>query len=353
MKQTIEKEKTVKKEGIITSPEIFKVGIVGMGKVGIVRSRIVNEHPNLELKAICDRDSNQAKNYDGIKFYTEYQDLLKDDLDIVFVCAYNNVASEVVVQALNSGKHVFCEKPPGRCVEDVEQIIKAEKANPSLKLKFGFNHRCHYAVMEAKSMVDSGRFGKILWMRGLYGKCGGIQFENSWRNKSEIAGGGILLDQGIHMLDLLRYFGGDFTNVQSVVNTSFWNIPVEDNAFAILRNEQGQVAMLHSSATQWKHRFSLEICLQGGYININGVLSSSRSYGDETITFARRQFEDETRAIGKPREEIIFFDKDDSWSLEISDFVSSVREDKPISSGNSTDALKVMQLIEEIYRKGR
>ena len=330
----------------------LKVGIVGLGKMGTLRSRCIQEHPDLELHAVCDVNPERANALPGLCFYSDFRQLVEDDLDIVFVCVYNNAAPDVVIQALNSGKHVFCEKPPGRCVEDVEQIIEAERANPGLKLKFGFNHRYHYAIMEAKTMVDSGRFGEILWMRGVYGKCGGIQFENSWRNDANVAGGGILLDQGLHMLDLFRYFCGEFTEVQSVVTTSFWDIPVEDNAFAILRNQRNQVAMLHSSATQWKHRFVLEICLQGGYINVNGLLTSTRSYGDESLTFARRQFEDESYAFGRPREETIFFDRDDSWALEIADFVTAIREGKPVQSGNSADALKVMQLIEQIYRQG-
>ncbi len=327
----------------------LKVGIVGFGKMGALRSRYIQEHSEMELQAICDVIPERADALPGLRFYTDYRELMQDSLDVVFVCVYNNAAAAIVVEALNSGKHVFCEKPPASCVEDVERIVEAERGNPELKLKFGFNHRYHYAIMEAKSMVDSGRFGNILWMRGVYGKCGGIQFENAWRNNSEIAGGGILLDQGIHMLDLFLHFCGDFNEVQSVVTTSFWNIPVEDNAFAILKNEQNQVAILHSSATQWKHRFTLEICLQGGYVNINGILSSTRSYGDESLTFARRQFEDESHAFGRPREETIIFDKDDSWAIENTAFVTAIREQKSIQSGNSADALRVMQLIEHIY----
>jgi predicted dehydrogenase len=330
----------------------LKVGIVGLGKMGMIRAQCVRDHPDLELISVCDVERERETIFPELRFYSDSRKLVEDDLDIVFACAYNKVAPDVVIQALNSGKHVFCEKPPGRCVEDVERIIEAERSNPGLRLKFGFNHRYHYAIMEAKSMVDSGRFGDILWLRGVYGKCGGVQFENEWRANPDVSGGGILLDQGIHMLDLFRFFCGDFTEVQSVVTTSFWDMPVEDNAFAILRNGRKQVAMLHSSATQWKHRFLLEICLQGGYVNINGFLTSTRSYGDESLTFARRQFEDETFAFGRPREETIFFDRDDSWALEIDELAAAIRTGKPIESGNSEDALKVMQLIERIYREG-
>lgn len=333
------------------SPPPLRVGIVGFGKIGQLRASLLSEHPDFEVCSVADIDPSKAQGAPGATFHSDYRQLLEEDLDAIFVCAFNHVAPDAVVAALERGLHVFCEKPPGTCVEDVERIHQAEQAQPDVKLQFGFNHRYHYSVMEAKSMIDGGRFGKILWMRGVYGKSGGIQFENEWRNQSEIAGGGILLDQGIHMLDLCRYFVGDFNHVQSLVTTAYWNIPVEDNAFAILRTEAGQVAMVHSSATQWKHRFALEICLEGGYINLVGILSSTRSYGDETLTFAKKQFEDETFAFGKPREETIFFGTDDSWALEIAEFASTIRQQRPVTSGNSTDALRVMQLIEEIYRR--
>ena len=327
----------------------LKVGIVGMGRVGNRRAGCVKNHPQLELAATCDVDPSRAEQCPGTKFSTDYRDLVRDDLDILFVCAYNNVAPNVVVSGLHSGKHVFCEKPPGRCVGDVQRMVAVEKANPRLKLKFGFNHRYHHSVMEAGRMIASGQFGKVLWLRGVYGKCGGIQFENEWRNDRNIAGGGILLDQGIHMLDLCRVFCGDFTEVKSLVTSSYWKTPLEDNAFVIMANEAGQVAQIHSSATHWKHQFALDICLEDGYINLQGILSSSRSYGDETLTFARKQFEDTSRAFGRPREETIYFDTDDSWALEIDDFVDAIRTDRPITSGNSQDSLRVMQLIEQIY----
>lgn len=327
----------------------LKVGVAGVGKVGSVRIQEIKRYPQLDLVALCDIDDSRSAEARGVPFFTDVAEFEKQDLDVVFVCVYNNAAPGIVERALGRGCHVFCEKPPGRSVQDVERIIAVERQNPHAKLKFGFNHRYHYAVREAKALVDGGRFGKLLWARGIYGKCGGIEFQNSWRNDSETSGGGILLDQGIHMVDLLRLFCGEFSGVKSVVTTSFWEIPVEDNAFAILTGDEGQVALLHSSATQWKHRFSLELCLEGGYVNINGILSSTRSYGQESITFARRQFEDETFAFGNPREETVFFDRDDSWALEVQEFVTAICEDRRIDSGNSADALAAMQLIDRIY----
>ena len=330
----------------------IRVGIVGFGRVGSRRADCVIRHTEMELRAICDINPQQTDKWPGVSFTTDYRDLVRDDLDAVFVCTYNNTAPDVVVAALEAGKHVFCEKPPGRCVADVHRIQAAERASGGRKLKFGFNHRHHGSIMEAKQIVDGGRYGRVLWLRGVYGKCGGIQFENEWRNDRSIAGGGILLDQGIHMLDLCRFFCGDFDQVKSLVTTSFWKIPFEDNAFAILSNDSGQVAMIHSSATQWKHEFSLEICMEDGYVHLQGILSSTRSYGDERLTFARKQLEDTTRAFGRPREETIIFDTDDSWALEVADFAEAIRQDRPITSGNSHDALRVMELIEAVYGNG-
>jgi len=328
----------------------IRVGIIGMGKMGAIRAREVQASSDLKLCAVADIRSEALEPYDIVGF-TEPSRLVDEDLDAVFVCAYNHSAPDIVINSLDRGFHVFCEKPPGRSVSDVERIMEAAERNSNCKIKFGFNHRYHYSVMEAKRMIESGSFGKLLWLRGVYGKAGGVEFENDWRSDRTKAGGGILLDQGIHMLDLFRYFAGDFCEVKSMVTTSYWNIPVEDNAFALLRTQAGQIATIHSSSTQWKHRFSLEIALDDGYINLNGIMSSTRSYGDETLTFARKQFEDTTFAFGKPREEMVYFDRDDSWRLEVEEFALAIKEDKAIENGTVEDALSIMKLIEEIYRR--
>lgn len=328
----------------------MKVGIIGFGKMGKIRMNVINNQPDLSLEGICDivpPEQNKSRN---CEFYENYHDLLKTDIDAVFVSTPNKFTPEIVISALNNKKHVFCEKPPGRNLNDIRAIIKAEQRNKGLKLKFGFNHRYHGAVMEAKSIVESGRLGRILWMRGIYGKSGGVDFEKQWRSNKEIAGGGILLDQGIHMIDLFRLFCGDFLEVKSFVTNSYWNIDMEDNAFAILRNEKNQVAMFHSSSTQWKHTFSLEIFLEEGYVIISGILSSTRSYGHgERLITARKQFENESSAMGNPHEELTYFDQDRSWELEVEDFVDCIKNNKKAIIGSSEDALKAMELVYKIY----
>jgi len=338
------------RDGQLRMSRKLKAGIVGYGYMGKIRKAVIEEHPNLELSGICDISLSLNGLNPGYETFEHYPDLLESSVDIVFVCTPNACSPEIIISSLNHGKHVFCEKPPGRTIDDVREIIKAEEANNHLKLMFGFNHRYHPGIKEAKVLVDSGRFGKILWLRGVYGKSGGLDFEKSWRNKREMSGGGILLDQGIHILDLFRLFCGDFQEVKSFVTNSYWNIDLEDNAFVILRNKKGQVAMLHSSATLWKHTFHLEIYLEKGYIIVSGLLSKTGSYGRETLIVGKRQFEDESFALGNPREEITYFDRDVSWLSEINDFVDCIQNDKPVVNSSSADALKIMQLIDRIYR---
>ncbi|PAB59150.1 Gfo/Idh/MocA family protein [Anaeromicrobium sediminis] len=330
---------------------ILKTAIIGMGKMGRIRKKELDLHPGFEVVAICDVNESVRKDFPNIQFHKNWEDALNTNLDVVIVCTFNNIIPDIVCSALEKGLHVFSEKPPGRSIDDVKRMIEAEKKAKNQIIKFGFNHRFHYAIMETKSIIDSGRYGKILWARGIYGKSGGENFESSWRSNRKLVGGGILLDQGIHMLDLLRYFLGDFSEVKSFVENCYWkNIELEDNVFALLKTSDNKFAMLHSSATHWKHKFSLDIFLENGYICVNGILSSTRSYGEESITFAKKQFESEVNAIGKPREETIYFDKDDSWRLEIEEFYDCIIGEKRLTSGTTKDALKAMELIDKLYK---
>lgn len=330
----------------------LKAAVVGYGYMGKIRKKIIEENPDLELAAVCDAERNSVMSDQTVecRIYNSYQKLLKSDIDVVFVCTPNFFTPEIVISSLKNGKHVFCEKPPGRNLDDIKAIVDAEKRNPHLKLMFGFNHRYHPGILEAKSIVDGGRFGQILFLKGTYGKSGGKTYLQSWRNKKEISGGGILLDQGIHMLDLFRYFCGDFYEVKGFLSKMFWDADVEDNAFVFLRNKLGQVATLHSSATLWKHTFKLEIFLEEAYLIVSGLLSKTGSYGRETLIFGRRQFEDESFALGNPREEVIYFDRDLSWTTEVEKFIECILQNKKVESSSSHDALKAMELIDMVYR---
>ena len=325
----------------------LRIGIVGHGKMGHIRRETAAKIENLELAVLC--DVNQDNALDGVPFETDWHKVFDHNIDLVFVCTTNDLIPEVAVAALNRGIHTFCEKPPGRTIDDVLRIRAAESRSGGAKLKFGFNHRYHQAVMDANALVKKGRLGRVLWMRGIYGKAGGPGYDRNWRNDPRRSGGGILIDQGIHILDLLLLFCGEFEEVKSFVGRNFWQVPVEDNAFAMLRNSAGQVAMVHSSATQWRHTFRLEIYMEQGYLVIEGILSSTGTYGQETLKVARCVLDDDGYPLPNPQETETYYSEDRSWELELAEFLDCVRNDKPVRVGSSADALAVMKLVHQIY----
>ncbi len=326
----------------------LKVGIAGYGIVGKRRKNCIDLHPGMQVVAVCDLTFDQEGVLpDGTRFVRSYQRLLEHGLDALVVCMTNDIAAEVTIAGLHAGLHVFCEKPPGRDVGDILRVIESERRCPSLKLMYGFNHRYHESVREALSIVRSGELGRVINMRGVYGKAKLVTFNQSdWRTKRAAAGGGVLLDQGIHMVDLMRLFGGDFHDVRSFVSNQFWGFDVEDNAYALMRSREGVVAMLHSSATQWRHRFHLDINLERGSVILGGILSGTKSYGAETLTVVRA---DPDNDRGDPRESVIKYNRDPSWDDEIAAFHDAIRSGAPVTSGTSLDALRTMQLVYSIY----
>ena len=302
----------------------------------------------MELVAVCDQDLSLGDLTDtDVAFHTSYLELLREDLDLLFVCLSNDMAAEVTLAGLKKGLHVFCEKPPARSINELRQVLEEEAQRPNQKLMYGFNHRYHDSVEVALQVAKSGSMGQLLNLRGIYGKSQLVTFnQTDWRTKRSIAGGGILLDQGIHMVDLLRMFGGHFVDVKSFVSNSYWGYDVEDNVYAILRTSEGVIAMLHSSATQWQHVFSLDLTFQRGTLALRGILTGSKSYGSETLAVIRS---DPTRDKGSPTEQVTAYSEDNSWKKEIQAFAFSVLHDRPVSSGSSVDALKTLALVERIY----
>lgn len=326
---------------------MIKIGIAGFGKIGQLRARILSERNDVDIVGVFD-PVKPEKLKEGT-FYESFDALLEADLDAIFICAYNTVLAEYTAKALNKGIHVFCEKPPAMKTEDLGIVFDALKSSGKV-LKYGFNHRYHYSVMEAKKIVDSGKMGKLLWMRGAYGKAGSIDYDKNWRNYKKFSGGGILIDQGIHMLDLMRYFSGEkFNKINSYITTAYWNIKVEDNAFVLMQSDNNVIASMHSSATQWRHKFLLEMCFEEGYLNLDGILSGTRSYAPEKLVIGRREFEDVTFAMGKPKESIVSFENDHSWNLEIEEFMNAVNGEGEIKEGTLQDAYDTLSLVQRVY----
>ncbi len=331
---------------------MIKCGVIGLGKIGIVRINAIEKNDYLLLCKIHDPniflENRQELHSENI------EEMFESDLDVLFICAFNNVAAEYSIRAINKGIHVFCEKPPARTIKELNLVNVALAKQPNVLLKYGFNHRSHYSVIEAKKIIDSGKLGKLLWIRGVYGKAGSLDYHKNWRNYKKISGGGILIDQGIHMIDLMFHLSGQKFNVQhSLVSTLFWDIESEDNVFALLKSEGNVIASMHSSATQWRHKFLLEMCFENGYLNLDGILSGTRSYAPETIRYGNREFEDITHAMGKPQETVIWFENDDSWEIEVNDFADAIISKTKIKSGNITDAMNALQCVEDIYNYGK
>jgi len=325
-----------------------KVGIAGYGVVGKRRKACVDRNPHMRVVAVCDRLlEKESALRDGVRCYPDYQRLLSEELDVLIVCLTNDIAADVTIAGLQRGLHVFCEKPPGRNMDDIARVIRCERDHPGLKLMYGFNHRYHESVQDGMRLIRSGQLGRIINMRGVYGKSKLITFDqHDWRTKRAIAGGGVLLDQGIHMVDLMRLFAGEFTEVHSFISNSHWRYDVEDNAYALMRTADGIVGMLNSSATQWRHRFHLDINLERGSIVLGGILSGSKSYGAETLTVVTA---DPDQDSGDPKEQITRYNRDPSWDEEISCFADAIVNDRPVQGGSSEDAFRTMGLVYKIY----
>jgi predicted dehydrogenase len=326
----------------------IKIGIIGYGKIGQARHKILKEFKDIaKIVHIVDK---KKLNIRKVKCSTNYKDVIKDPkINTVFICTPNYLNHKITIECLKAKKNIFCEKPPTITLSQMKRVIKYEKKYKT-KLIYGFNHREHESIEDMKKIINKKQFGKILWMRGRYGKSVNDDFFSDWRSKKKYAGGGILMDQGIHMLDLFLYLAGDFNKIKSSLSNLYWKGDVEDNAFIILENTKTKVsASLHSTMTQWRHIFSLEIFLEKGYLVLNGLKTSSNLYGNEILTIAKNR--SGTPVVNWKNEKQKEYKYDDSFKKEIAYFLNAIIKDKKIEKNNSKDALKLMSVLNKIYKK--
>jgi len=323
---------------------MIKVGIIGYGKMGKIRHQVISSLKKVQVISFYD-PLNVDNKIDKVQSPDE---IINDPrIDAVFICTPNYLNKPLTIQSLEAGKHVFCEKPPAFSAKDVEEIYEIEKESGKI-LMYGFNHRHHASIKRMKEIVENKTFGKVLWMRGRYGKSVDSSYYKNWRAKRKYAGGGILIDQGIHMLDLFLFLGGDFDKIHASVSNLYWNLNVEDNVFVTLENSKsGMAASLHSTMSQWRHLFSLEVFLEKGYIVVNGLKTSSNTYGDEILTIAKNR--SAAPAATWEDEENTTFHNDDSWESEADEFFGAIRSNKKVKTGNSSDALRLMKIIDKVY----
>ncbi len=320
----------------------LRVAIVGLGSAGRRRATAIQAMPTLyELVAAC--DIRVVEEPYGVPVFTDHRQMLASGpaVDVVVVCTTNDVTCEVVKDALVAGKHVFCEKPAGRSLRETEDMAAVALA-ASGRLAFGFNHRHHGSVRQALEIARSGELGRLIFARGVYGKS----TLSGWRADPSVSGGGIFLDQGIHLLDLARRFCGEFTEMQAMVGTPLWSAGADDNIFAMLRTASGAVASLHSSATQWRHTFQLELSFSEGSLLLDGLVTGSGSYlaagNAETLT-VRRGREGQVQATRHT------FKEDDSWERELAAFATALSDGADEGLCNIDEALDVMRLVGMVY----
>jgi len=324
------------------------IALIGAGRIGWKRAVALRKFDNCRLIVTADINKISAEALSrefGGEIETDWEKVIhRRDIDAVIIATYNKYLTPISIAALENKKHVLCEKPMGRNTKESKLIVNAAQNNGVI-LKVGFNHRYHPAIAKAKQLLDSGKIGNLYFMRCRYGHGGRPGYDKEWRADKGLCGGGELLDQGVHVVDLFRWFAGDFDEAFGYTRTYFWNISVEDNAFAMFKKDNGIIATMHTSWTQWKNLFSFEIFGSEGYLIIEGL---GENYGIETLKVGKRKPES-----GPPAEEIGEFSGPDiSWEEEWKEFIFAIQEGKePL--GNGWDGYQANRMIEAVYESAR
>jgi predicted dehydrogenase len=322
---------------------LLRVAIVGCGFIGQRRARAM---PGGHLVACADVDLPRAtalaNTVASCQAFCDWQDMLRRvDCDIVVVATMHDSLAEITRAAIAAGRHVLVEKPAARFTAELEPIA-AEVARKGVLVRVGFNHRYHAALRKARELVDTGALGELMFVRGRYGHGGRIGYDREWRADPRRSGGGELIDQGPHVIDLARWFLGEFVSIQGTAARFYWDMPVDDNAFMLLRTDEGKTAFLHVSCTEWKNMFSFEIYGKAGKIDISGL---GGSYGVERLAFYRM-----LPQMGPPETTIWEYPMpDESWSVEFAEFIDDIRQRRAPAAGLS-DAIAVLRVIDQIYK---
>lgn len=325
-------------------PVTAGVAIVGCGLIGQKRARALGP---ARLVCCVDTDRTQAealaRTVPGAVAAADWRDVMtRADVGIVIVATTNDALAEITRAAVEAGKHVLVEKPAARSLKEIDDVLEAEKGSPSL-VRVGFNHRYHPALRKARELFESGVLGEMMFVRGRYGHGGRVGYEREWRANPSVAGGGELIDQGVHLIDLARWFLGDFVHVDGFAHTYFWQMPVDDNAFLMLRTASDQTAWLHVSCTEWKNLFSLEIYGHSGKLHLEGL---GGSYGVERLAHYHMLPE-----MGPPETTIWEYPgADRSWEIEFAEFLEDIRTGRHPTAGLAA-ARAALAVVEAIQRR--
>ena len=322
----------------------LQYAIVGCGLIG--RKRAASLPPG-QLRYACDLDAVRAtelaKSYPGATAITDYQQALADPaVNAVIVATLNSALAPIARAAAQAGKHVLVEKPGALNAAELRTVhAAAEKSG--VRVRLGYNHRFHPALQKARELADAGALGPMMFLRGRYGHGGRQGYDREWRADPKLSGGGELIDQGVHLIDLAGWFLGEFATVDGHAATYFWDMPVDDNAFLSLRTAGGQTAWLHVSCTEWKNLFSLELYGRDAKLAIDGL---GGSYGPERCTYYKM-----LPPMGPPETTVWDFPAgDQSWALELAAFEEDIRTGRVPSPG-LREGIRTLEIVEHIYRR--
>jgi len=326
----------------------MNIGIVGCGLIGNRRARVAQAAGDKVL-LVADINADRARETAtalGTAWTDDGQAVTSHpQIEAIVVSTVNKSLLPITAAALQSGKHVLCEKPLGRNAQEAKKMVGAAQTHNRV-LKVGFNHRHHPGLWQAHDLAQAGAIGPLMSIRAVYGHGGRPGYDQEWRGNPDLAGGGELLDQGVHIVDLCRWFLGEITQVSGMLGTWFWKVaPLEDNGFALLRTAHGQIATLHTSWTQWKNLFRFEIFGRDGFLIVEGL---GGSYGLERLTLGQRRPES-----GPPDEQTWEYPGPDvSWQAEWQEFTSAIREQRqPL--GNGHDGYQAARIVDAIYESSR
>lgn len=318
------------------------VAIVGCGLIGQKRAQALGGARLVACAdVVLDRAQKLAQTAPGALALADWRcAVAQADVDLVVVATTNNMLAPITLAAVQAGKHVLVEKPAARTVAEVEPVIAAAQ-QAGVQVRVGFNHRYHPALLRAQELYAAGELGELMFVRGRYGHGGRMGYDREWRANPQVSGGGELLDQGVHLIDLARLFLGDFTQVSGHAHTYFWDMPVDDNAFLLLRTPAQQTAFLHVSCTEWKNLFSLEIYGKAAKLHIEGL---GGSYGLERLAYYQM-----LPQLGPPDTTIWEYPRgDQSWALEFAEFLTDIRLGRT-PAANLVDARAALAIVEQIY----
>ena len=341
----------------------LRVGIVGLGWAGETHLKSYLQQPGVEIVAIADpaetRLGQVAATYNIPNQYTDYHDLVaRDDIDAVSVATPNHMHSPVGVAALEAGKHVLSEKPLARSSVEAEAMVRAATAAGRI-LQVAFNHRQRGDVQVLKNYITSGGLGRIYHSKATWMRRSGIPGMGGWFTSREMAGGGPLIDLGVHVLDMALYLLGE-PEVISVSAATYAELgprgrgsrgdkkliaesgyEVEDLATAFVRLGDGATLLLEASwAVYGKNADDFGVTLYG---TEGGADITVKNYNwEDTLTIY-------TDTAGVPAEVRPRVSKGEGHLAVVRNFVSAIRSGD-WSTHNGSEGLKRAQVIEACYQ---